>query len=218
MDSYKDSYKDSYPRPDLEAAMAFHEKAVAYGIPDKGPYTLDDYYALPDERRVELIDGYFYDMAAPSALHQAILGQLYLQFAPCVEGHPECELFFAPADVRLDNDNSTMVQPDLFIFCDRPDRDTEKRRFNGAPDFVLEILSPSNRYHDMFRKLNKYRSAQVREYWIVDPENKKIVVYDFENEILPTSYTFQDTVPVAVPKGECSIDFARIDEKVKRYY
>ena len=179
-------------------------------------YTLEDYYALPDERRVELIDGVFYDMASPGRLHQAILGQLYLQLASCADRHPECELFFAPADVCLDNDNYTMVQPDLYINCSR--KDDDKRRLNGAPDYVVEILSPSSRTHDMFRKLSKYRFAGVREYWIVDPEKQKVIVYVFEKDDIPVIYTFHDTVPVGISEGDCSIDFEKIRQKVEKYY
>lgn len=199
------------------------EAAVPYGVPypgapgdpNQGNYTLDDYYALPDERRVELIDGVIYDMSCPLRVHQAILGQLHLQLAPCVEQHPECELFFAPADVRLDNDNRTILQPDLYITCGK--NETDKRRFNGAPDFIIEILSPSNRKHDMFLKLGKYRNAGVREYWIVDPQGKKVMVYRFENDEFPTIYSFDDTIPVGISDGECSVDFKRIAEKTDRY-
>jgi len=183
---------------------------------EKRLYTLADYYALPDERRVELIDGVFYDMASPGRLHQAILGQLHLQFAPCVDRHPECELFFAPADVCLDNDNYTMVQPDLYINCTQ--KDDDKRRLNGAPDLAVEILSPSSRTHDMFRKLSKYRFAGVREYWIIDPEKQKVIVYVFERDDIPVIYTFHDTVPVSISEGDCSIDFEKIYQKVEKYY
>ena len=183
---------------------------------EKHLYTLTDYYALPDERRVELIDGVFYDMASPGRLHQAILGQLYLQFTPCADRHPDSELFFAPADVCLDNDDYTMVQPDLYINCTQ--KDDDKRRLNGAPDFVAEILSPSSRTHDMFRKLSKYRFAGVREYWIIDPEKQKVIVYVFERDDIPVIYTFHDTVPVGISEGECSIDFEKIFRKVEKYF
>ena len=164
---------------------------------------------------MELIDGVIYDMSCPLRVHQAILGQLHLQLAPCVEEHPECELFFAPADVRLDNDNRTMVQPDLYIVCGK--EETDKRRLNGAPDFVIEILSPSNRAHDMIRKLNKYHNAGVREYWIVDPEKLRVMVYDFTEDIYVKLYSFEDTIPVLISQGECSVDFRKILEKVRKY-
>lgn len=183
--------------------------------PRQGSYIIEDYYALPDDRRVELIDGWIYDMAAPSRIHQTVLIQLAAQFVSCLKEHPECLLQIAPSDVRLDNDRWTMVQPDLFIVCNSQDNDPQ--RTNGAPDFIIEILSPSNRYHDMFRKLNKYRLAHVREYWIIDPEKQRITVYDFEHDELQMTYTFGDTVPIGISKGECEVDFSEIYDKVKKY-
>ena len=208
------------PAPAAAAASSDNVTMVrdplpAYGDPQEGGYTIDDYYALPDERRVELIDGVFYDMAAPTAVHQVILVQLAYQFAPCVEQHENCELFIAPFDVRLDNDSRTMVQPDLLIICDT--KGLDRRRMNGAPDFVLEILSPSSRTNDLFRKLNKYRFAGVREYWVVDPDRLKVLQYDFREDKIPEQYTFQDTVPVLISDGECSIDFKKIFRKIEKY-
>ena len=181
----------------------------------QGTYTIDDYYLLPDERRIELIDGVFYDMTGPLKVHQQILVHLGYLLYSCVGKHPECELYIAPSDVRLDNDEMTMVQPDLFVVCDSEDDDP--RRTNGAPDFAVEILSPSSRSHDMIRKLYKYRYAGVREYWIVDPENQQVIVYEFEKSDLPAIFTFSDTVPVGISGGECSVDFSVIREKVKKY-
>ncbi len=173
-------------------------------------YTTDDYYALPEERRVELIDGVFYDMAAPTMRHQAVLGALYIQFARCAEKHPECRVYFAPLDVRLDKDQWTMLQPDLLVVCGGGSDD---RFYDGAPDFVAEILSPSTRSRDMFLKLVKYKTAGVREYWIIDPANERILAYTLEKEDMPAVYTFDEQVPVAISSGECSIDFC----EVKRY-
>lgn len=198
-----------------EETASYDAGSSARKLPEKKRCTIDDYYALPDDRRAELIDGVFYDMAAPTQLHQALLGQLYLHFAACVADHPECELFFAPLDVRLDDDNYTMVQPDLLIVCDR--KDTDIRRINGAPDFIIEILSPTNRAHDLFRKLAKYQHARVREYWIVDPQRQKVVVYDLENDELPALFSFHDTIPVIISGGKCSIDFDAITRRIERY-
>ena len=207
---------DSFSYSDEKSsANCVQEPPFAYTA-EKRLCTLEDYYALPDERRVELIDGVFYDMASPGRLHQAILGQLYLQLASCADRHPEWELFFAPADVCLDNDDYTMVQPDLYINCTQ--KDDDKRRLNGAPDFVAEILSPSSRIHDMFRKLSKYRFAGVREYWIIDSEKQKVIVYFFERDDIPVIYTFHDTVPVGISEGECNIDFEKIYRKVEKYF
>ena len=127
--------------PDLVKEAAADYNASTSAPKKDGEYTLDDYYALPDERRVELIDGVFYDMSAPAVIHQKILGELYILFRECTDAHEgECEVYLSPCDVRLDMDNKTMVQPDLLVICRSYDLDA--KRFEGAPDLVLEILSP----------------------------------------------------------------------------
>ena len=188
-----------------------HEAELAYGG-KRGQYTIDDYYALPEERRVELIDGVFYDMAAPTFSHQAVLGALHLEFARCAAAHPECRVFFAPADVRLDRDNKTMLQPDLMVICEG---DTTGAYYDGAPDLTLEVLSPSTRAKDMFLKLAKYKVAGVREYWTVDIDKQLVTVYDLEHDEGPVTYTFEDVVPVRISHGECSIDFREVRKQAR---
>jgi len=184
--------------------------------PRQGTYTVDDYMSLPDDRRVELIDGFLYDMASPSLLHQAILRELVMQFYRCMEDHPDCELFFAPSDVQLGKNRRTVVQPDLYVFCGRELRHNDMLR--EAPDFIIEVVSPANPEHDKFRKLNKYRFAGVREYWIVDPQTRKITVYRLEQDLDPEVYGFTDTVVVGISEGSCRIDFADITKRVKKYF
>ena len=121
-----------------EPAGMLKETALAYQVdpkPEKRLYTLEDYYALPDERRVELIDGVYYDMAAPTFEHQEILGSLYMLFRECIEEHGmPCHVLLAPTDVRLDRDNYTMVQPDLVVMCHN--YDPRGKRYEGAPDLL----------------------------------------------------------------------------------
>ena len=201
--------------PDMvkEAAADYNASAVAK---KDGEYTLEDYYALPDERRVELIDGVFYDMSAPAVIHQKILGELYILFRKCTDAHEgTCDLYLSPCDVRLDMDNKTMVQPDLLVICKSYDLDA--KRFEGAPDLVLEILSPSTRSKDMLLKLYKYQNAGVKEYWIVDPENEKVLVYDFrEGNYYPETYDFDSVIPIRISDGQCSIDFSRVNRALKK--
>ncbi len=199
-------------------ASVVRESSAAYSVKRKGEYTLEDYYALPDERRVELIDGEFYDMAAPSVIHQMILGQLYLQFEACISSHcRDCQVFISPCDVQLDRDEKTMLQPDLFVLC--RSYDIKARSIPGAPDLTLEILSPSTRSKDMLLKSYKYLKAGVREYWIVDPENRTGQVYFFEHsETVPETYSFEDKIPVHISDGQCSIDFGEISRRISAYY
>ena len=189
------------------------EEAAAYGGKKQGEYTLDDYLALPDEQRVELIDGVFYDMSAPTGFHQLIAGQIYAELLSFIRGKGGgCLPFISPVDVQLDCDDRTIVQPDVLILCDT-DKYTPAR-IVGAPDFVVEILSPSTRSKDMFIKMNKYRSAGVREFWIVDPDKKVVLTYHFEKEDSYGVYSFRDHIPVGIYDGECVIDFAAIDDYV----
>jgi len=179
-------------------------------------YTIEDYYALPEDRRAELIDGVIYDMTAPSNIHQLILGDLYIKFRECaVEHHMPCDVMLSPCDVRLDRDNYTMVQPDLLVVC--ADEDGEWRRIEGAPDLVVEILSPSTRNKDLVLKLYKYQNAGVREYWIVDPKHRKIYVHYFEREdYAPEQYDFDSVIPVGISGGKCSIDFHGVGASRRR--
>ena len=176
--------------------------------------TIRDYMALPDGERVELIDGVFYDMAAPSFVHQSIGANIWGRFNSYVEiNKGKCIPAIAPVDVQLDSDDKTIVQPDVMIICDR--NKITKPRVIGAPDLIVEILSPSNWYHDMVRKLRKYKNAGVREYWIVIPDNLRVLVYYFERSDLPLEYTFKDEVPVNIWDEKCKVDFNAIYEKIR---
>ena len=181
-----------------------------------GEYTIEDYYDLPDDRRMELIEGYFYDMAAPNIVHQLILSELHVQFYNNIDAcNKDCEVFFAPLDVKLFPDNKTMVQPDLVVICDR-EKLNNTARVEGAPELVVEVMSPSNRDHDMVLKQKVYRDAKVTEYWIVDPVDRVVSVYDLTGLKLPKTYTFEEKVPIGISGGKCFIDFSRILAKLSR--
>ena len=194
--------------------MTVNDSSTAYKTDRNGSYTLDDYYALPDDQRVELIDGYFYTMTAPTFGHQSIGGEIYRQIANYImDKGGRCRPFIAPVDVQLDCDNKTMVEPDVGIVCDT----SKIKRFGiyGAPDFLVEVISPSTKKKDYALKLSKYMEAGVREYWIVDFVQEKILVYFFESDNYPVIYGFDKPVPVNIYDGDLSIDFTNIAKWLK---
>lgn len=156
-------------------------------------YTIEDIYALPEGHRAELIDGQIYDMAPPSTMHQRILLKIARKIADHIDGHGgQCEVFPAPFAVFLNKDKRNYVEPDISVICDKDKIDD--RGCNGAPDWVIEITSPSNPQMDYGVKLFKYRSAGVREYWIVDPRKKTVMVYDLEKEEKTELYGFEEKI------------------------
>ena len=131
-------------------------------------YTIDDIYSLPDGERAELIDGQIYYMAPPSRKHQDILSFLHLAIGNHIaNNNGECKVYPAPFAVFLFADDSKYLEPDISVICDKDK--LNDHGCNGAPDWVIEIVSPSSRPMDYYTKLSLYRSAGVREYWIVDP-------------------------------------------------
>jgi Uma2 family endonuclease len=156
----------------------------AFDYDDDRTWTYKDYkeWELKPAERFELIDGDAYAMASPNTEHQGISMVLSAKLFNYFEGKP-CRPFAAPFDVRLfykeDESDTTVVQPDLVVVCD-PEK-LEKEGCRGAPDLVIEILSPSNTVIEMHRKLNLYQRAEVRECWIIDPEQKLVEIYRLEN-------------------------------------
>ena len=166
-------------------------------------FTYADYLEWEGPQRYQLINGEAFMMASPSVPHQAVLMELSLQFGYWLKGKP-CRVFAAPLDVRLfpkeDNSDNTVVQPDLLVVCDSGK--LGKGSVNGAPDFVIEIVSPSNTYSELFHKFQYYLEAKVREYWVVDPEEKRVQVHIYENgSYISTIYRDNDTIPVTVLPG-----------------
>ncbi len=192
--------KETKPYPkagDTRRSSMLGERPVTYGKKRQGEYTLDDYYKIPDERRVELIDGVIYDMSSPSMIHQLICGEIYAQLRACILKHGmDCIPFIAPADVQLDCDNRTMLQPDVFVVCDRSR--ILGTHIYGAPDFTVEILSKSTRLKDLNLKTEKYRKAGVKEYWMVDPDKQKVIVHTFGDDQDINIYGFKDKIPVSI--------------------
>jgi len=165
-------------------------------------YTYADYkeWELAEGERFELIYGEAYAMSAPNTYHQLIQMELAKQIAVYLTGKP-CKVFPAPFDVRLFFEESegddTVVQPDVTVICDRKKIGTEGGR--GAPDFIAEILSPSNTAIEMQIKFELYRKAGVREYWVLNPKNKTLHVYDFKDDaIFPRTYRSTQTAKVGI--------------------
>ncbi len=172
-------------------------------LAEKSFYTEEDYYNLPEGIRAELINGMIYSLAAPSRIHQELLGYLHYKIMDYInkKGGP-CKVYPAPFAVKLFNNNKTIVEPDISVICD-PGKLTE-RGCTGAPDWIIEITSPGNPGNDYIRKLNLYANAGVREYWIVSPMKSRIIVYHLEDsQAEAATYHFRDTIKSHVLDGFC---------------
>ena len=170
-------------------------------------YTYADYLQWPDDARYELIDGEAFLMApAPLVEHQEVAGEVYRQLANQLDGQ-SCRPYIAPVDVRLpradeaDAAIDTVVQPDVLVVCDQAKID--RRGVRGAPDWVLEVLSPSTAAHDQIAKRRTYERAGVREYWLVHPGDRTLTVYRLAEGQYgrPDIYELKDATPVSVLPG-----------------
>lgn len=168
-------------------------------LPQDRTYTIEDIYNLPEGQRAELIDGRMYMMAPPRRIHQKLISQFTKVIGNYIDAkHGECEVYPAPFAVFLNTDDKNYLEPDISVVCDRNKLD--EYGCNGAPDWVIEIVSPSTQQMDYGIKLFKYRMAGVREYWIINPSKYSVIVYDLENEKETKQYSFDDTIPVCIYK------------------
>ena len=173
-----------------------------------GIYRYADYLMWKFQERVELLKGKIFKMAAPSPVHQRISGLLFVKFYAYFEGK-KCELFHAPFDVRIPRKNEkdeeilTVLQPDICVICD-PEK-IDSRGCLGAPDLVVEILSPGNLQNELDSKFRIYEEAGVAEYWIVDPEHEAVWV----NVLKEGQYIIQK--PVAMGKTVTSVKFPDLE-------
>lgn len=164
-------------------------------------YTIDDIYALPEGKRAELIDGKIYYMAPPNTRHQRISGFLHNQIYNYIKNNNgKCEVLAAPFAVFLNDDDINYVEPDISVICDLSKLD--EKGCHGSPDWIIEIVSPSSKPRDYMTKLFKYRTAGVREYWIIDPDKQIIMTYGFEKDIVE-QYNFGEDVPAGIYEGFC---------------
>lgn len=170
---------------------------MASALEQEKLYTINDIYNLPEGSRAELINGQIYYMAPPTRKHQRILGEIFAAIHEYINTHNgSCEVDIAPFAVFLDKDDKNYVEPDISVICN-PDKLTEKGCF-GAPDWIIEIVSSGSRRMDYFIKLFKYRTAGVREYWIVNPQKKSVMVHDLEDEKDSNQYDFGENIPVCI--------------------
>ncbi len=162
-------------------------------------YTIEYIYALPDGERAELIDGQIYYMAPPNTRHQRMLNYINTEINMYIrKNNGECEVFPAPFAVFLNDDDMNYVEPDISVICDK--NKISDKGCQGAPDWVIEIISPSSMAMDYFTKLFQYQKSGVREYWIVDPIKQRVTVYFFEKELVE-EYSFGEEVTVGIYEG-----------------
>lgn len=163
-------------------------------------YTIDDIYALPDGQRAELIDGKMYMMVPPNARHQDIIFSLSRKIADYIDANQgSCKIYLAPYAVFLNADDKNYVEPDISVICDKSK--LEDKGCNGTPDWIVEVISPSTQRMDYSIKLFKYRTAGVREYWIVNPITKTVQIYSFDDEEDSSQFSFDDEIPVHIFDG-----------------
>ena len=221
---FSDEHHGSFPGPvhDYPAGgepVLVKEKSIADELLSgrKGKYTAEDYRRIREEERIELIDGVIYNLAAPTTKHQFVISEIVTELNLFIRGNRgDCIPFPAPVSVYLDCDESTVVEPDISVLCDR--KKLVGGDIWGAPDLVMEILSPSTRRKDMTLKHQKYAMAGVREYWIIDLREEKVIVYDFARDYLISLYFFRDKVPVGIWDGQFEIDFGRISDAMTEIY
>ncbi|MCI9439793.1 MAG: Uma2 family endonuclease [Ruminococcus sp.] len=162
-------------------------------------YTIDDIYALPEGERAELIDGKIYDMVSPGRTHQKLLHFFDRTIGNYIESNQGgCEIYPAPFAVFLNDDDRNYLEPDFSVICDQSKLD--EKGCHGAPDWIVEIVSPGSRQMDYYKKLFKYHTAGAREYWIIDSEKEQATVYRFEKETMD-QYSFNEEIPVGIYEG-----------------
>ena len=164
----------------------------------KSKYTLEDFYALPEGTRAELIDGRIHSLASPTEIHQVIVGEVYAEIRSYIKRNKgKCRAFVAPYDVEL---SGNVVEPDIFVLCDMSK--SNGKRCIAAPDLVIEVAS-SNEVRDYTTKFSLYKSSGVREYWVIDPNTEYTNVYKFEpdsNTIGFIRYPFADIITAGIYK------------------
>jgi len=226
---------------DTEKETAKCKEAIKYEVPEEKPtiveepfmplptlnldlskrYTYADYLTWMDDQRRELINGFIHLMSAPIRIHQHISGELFAFVRAFIKKRKaKCRIYYAPFDVRLpiaghteDDKIRDVVQPDICVICD-PSKLDDKGCI-GAPDLIVEILSPSTEKHDRKVKFNLYEVAGVREYWLVEPKTKTVHVFLLQPDGKYNSGTVYDCdqkAPVHIFEG-LEIDLKELFEE-----
>jgi len=189
-------------------------------MPLKNPskYNYNDYLTYKENDRIEIIEGKIYNMApAPSRIHQQLISDISYELQHHIKSNNgSCKVYVAPFDVILINDDEealnskNIVQPDISVICDKS-KLTDKG-CTGSPDMIVEVVSPYNPSNDFVRKLNLYQEYKVKEYWIVNPMDRSVLVYVLSKDgyNAPLHYTFKDTIKVNI-FNSLDIDFSEFD-------
>lgn len=194
-DGARELIKDEAPEPaKVDARERIMEGAESYGYTGRKA-TFEEFLRLTEntEDRYEYIDGEIYLLSSPRTMHQTALAELFVHFYNWFQGK-KCTPMVAPYDIELRRtpDNINMVQPDIMIICDLQEHLNDNDYYKGVPSLLVEILSISTRSKDLIKKLDLYMSCGVREYWIVDPLNKEITVYLFEDHDIRDMKTYKN--------------------------
>ncbi len=170
-------------------------------------YTSEDYWNLPEGERAELIDGKLYAMAPPGYRHQFLVAQFTKAIGNFIDSHKgTCRVIPAPFAVNLFADDQKWVEPDISVICD-PDKITDQG-YEGAPDWVIEVVSPESRKRNYGKKNDLYSEAGVREYWIVDLQKERTTIYRYEEDAAPVIVPFSQSLAVGIYKGKLSLCIA----------
>lgn len=205
----KDTKANNIPADKYDENIdTFMEGSVKMPLSQTQIYTTNDIYNLPEGMRAELIDGQMYMMSPPSRRHQEISFSLSRKIADYIDSKQGiCKVYLGPFAVFLNTDDQNYVEPDISVICDL--NKLNEKGCNGAPDWIIEVVSPGSKRMDYFTKLFKYRSAEVREYWIIDPDKNRILIYNFETGNI-LEHSFSDVVKVGIfPDFE--IDFKQLE-------
>jgi len=169
-------------------------------LPKENLYTIDYIYSLPDGKRAELIDGVLYDMAPPLRIHQRIIHKMERCLGDYIDRNGgACEVYPAPFAVFIAKDDKNYVEPDISVICDK--NKLSDRGCEGAPDLIIEVVSPSSRRMDYSTKNTLYSENGVREYWIIDPQKERVTAYHYEEDSAPSVYPFDWKIPVGIYPG-----------------